>query len=85
MVPVLVTTFPAKKRGNVQLSADQERDFHHPFTPYEIQKQFMNTVYKCLEEKKVGILESPTGQSCGLQTPKENEIVVLEVNINELD
>jgi chromosome transmission fidelity protein 1 len=38
-----------------------ERDFHHPFKPYEIQKQFMNAVYDCLEDGKVGIFESPTG------------------------
>ncbi|KAF2711821.1 DNA repair helicase [Pleomassaria siparia CBS 279.74] len=38
-----------------------ERDFHHPFEPYDIQKQFMNAVYDCLEHGKVGIFESPTG------------------------
>jgi len=38
-----------------------ERDFHHPYTPYEIQKDFMNAVYACLESGKVGIFESPTG------------------------
>ena len=36
-------------------------DFHHPYTPYAIQEEFMNTVYHVLEEGKVGILESPTG------------------------
>lgn len=40
---------------------DQERDFHHPYEPYKIQKQFMNAVYNCLEDGKVGIFESPTG------------------------
>lgn len=38
-----------------------ERDFHHPYEPYDIQKQFMNAVYDCLEDGKVGIFESPTG------------------------
>ncbi|KAF2108306.1 TFIIH basal transcription factor complex helicase subunit [Lophiotrema nucula] len=38
-----------------------ERDFHHPYQPYDIQKQFMNAVYDCLEDGKVGIFESPTG------------------------
>ncbi|KAJ4366557.1 ATP-dependent DNA helicase chl1 [Ascochyta clinopodiicola] len=38
-----------------------ERDFHHPYEPYDIQKQFMNAVYECLEDSKVGIFESPTG------------------------
>lgn len=37
------------------------RDFHHPYEPYDIQKQFMNAVYDCLEDGKVGIFESPTG------------------------
>ncbi|KAH6609131.1 hypothetical protein Trco_002477 [Trichoderma cornu-damae] len=38
-------------------------DFHHPYTPYEVQNQFMQTVYQVLEtgEGQVGILESPTG------------------------
>lgn len=38
-------------------------DFHHPYTPYEIQEQFMRTVYDVLEKGngRVGILESPTG------------------------
>ena len=37
------------------------RDFHHPYEPYDIQRQFMNAVYECLENGKVGIFESPTG------------------------
>ncbi|KAF3049496.1 ATP-dependent DNA helicase chl1 [Didymella keratinophila] len=37
------------------------RDFHHPYEPYDIQQQFMNAVYDCLEDGKVGIFESPTG------------------------
>ncbi|KAM0466798.1 hypothetical protein ACHAPV_000307 [Trichoderma viride] len=38
-------------------------DFHHPFTPYTVQNQFMQTVYQILQtgEGQVGILESPTG------------------------
>lgn len=38
-----------------------DRDYHHPYTPYAIQKQFMDEVYGCLEESKIGIFESPTG------------------------
>ena len=37
------------------------KDFHHPFEPYDIQQQFMEAVYDCIEDKKVGIFESPTG------------------------
>ncbi|KAI1170110.1 helicase C-terminal domain-containing protein [Nemania sp. FL0916] len=38
-------------------------NFHHPFTPYDVQFQFMHTVYDVLEQGKghIGILESPTG------------------------
>ena len=41
--------------------AVKSHDFHHPYTPYDIQETFMETVYQVLEEGKVGILESPTG------------------------
>jgi chromosome transmission fidelity protein 1 len=41
--------------------ANKERDFHHPYTPYDIQIEFMDAVYDCLENGKVGIFESPTG------------------------
>jgi chromosome transmission fidelity protein 1 len=40
-------------------------DFHHPYTPYAIQEDFMSTVYRVLEEGNVGILESPTGTVSG--------------------
>ncbi|RYP63853.1 hypothetical protein DL771_009081 [Monosporascus sp. 5C6A] len=38
-------------------------EFHHPFTPYDVQDQFMRTVYNVLEcgDGQIGILESPTG------------------------
>ena len=35
--------------------------FPFPFEPYEIQKDFMQALYKCIENKQVGIFESPTG------------------------
>ncbi|KAL8951114.1 MAG: hypothetical protein Q9222_002886 [Ikaeria aurantiellina] len=41
--------------------AATERDFKHPFVPYDIQIQLMNAVYDCIEQGKVGIFESPTG------------------------
>ncbi|KAJ5198386.1 uncharacterized protein N7498_007503 [Penicillium cinerascens] len=37
-------------------------DFHHPFTPYEIQLQFMRALYASLEDGKVAVFESPTGK-----------------------
>ncbi|KAI9886565.1 MAG: hypothetical protein M1823_001607 [Watsoniomyces obsoletus] len=36
------------------------RDYHHPYTPYDIQFEFMNAVYECIEHGKVGMFESPT-------------------------
>ncbi|CAK7270402.1 ATP-dependent DNA helicase chl1 [Sporothrix epigloea] len=37
--------------------------YHHPYTPYDVQMQFMKTVYDiCVRgDGQVGILESPTG------------------------
>eukprot|EP01102_Stenamoeba_stenopodia_P013873 TRINITY_DN4548_c0_g1_i3.p2 TRINITY_DN4548_c0_g1~~TRINITY_DN4548_c0_g1_i3.p2 ORF type:complete len:124 (+),score=33.86 TRINITY_DN4548_c0_g1_i3:93-464(+) len=32
-----------------------------PFDPYEIQQQFMDNLYRTLEDGGVGIFESPTG------------------------
>ena len=55
-------------------------DFHHPYTPYDIQETFMTTVYQTLEDSKVGILESPTGTVCGLLyflTRLQSEVVCL--------
>lgn len=41
----------------------EKLDFHHPYTPYDVQEQFMRTVYDVLDkgQGQVGILESPTG------------------------
>ena len=38
-------------------------DFHHPYTPYDVQLEFMKTVYNVLQagNGQIGILESPTG------------------------
>ena len=38
------------------------RDYHHPYKPYDIQTQFMDALYDCIEDGKVGIFESPTGE-----------------------
>ena len=37
------------------------RDFHHPFKPYNIQLEFMTALYDCIDQRQVGIFESPTG------------------------
>lgn len=38
-------------------------DFHHPYTPYDVQLDFMKTAYDVLQrgDGQIGILESPTG------------------------
>ncbi|KAG9646486.1 ATP-dependent RNA helicase CHL1, partial [Aureobasidium melanogenum] len=36
--------------------------FYHPYEPYDIQLQFMRALYDCIEQGKIGIFESPTGQ-----------------------
>lgn len=36
-------------------------DFDFPFPPYDIQFEFMQKLYFALENKKLGIFESPTG------------------------
>lgn len=36
-------------------------NFDFPYTPYQIQNDFMSTLYNALENKKLGIFESPTG------------------------
>lgn len=43
--------------------SDDAIDFHHPYTPYDVQTQFMRTAYDVLEagQGQIGILESPTG------------------------
>lgn len=42
---------------------DEAVDFHHPYTPYDVQLDFMKTVYAVLQagNGQIGILESPTG------------------------
>lgn len=42
---------------------DHPEDFHHPYSPYDIQLQFMKALYASLEESKVAVFESPTGKS----------------------
>ncbi|TWU72663.1 ATP-dependent DNA helicase chl1 [Metarhizium rileyi] len=41
----------------------EKLEFHHPYTPYAVQEQFMRTVYDVLDkgDGQIGILESPTG------------------------
>ena len=43
------------------MAEKNERDFHHPYTPYPIQLEFMHAVYNAIENECIGIFESPTG------------------------
>lgn len=38
-----------------------EPQFPFPFEPYDIQKKFMSELYKTINDRKLGIFESPTG------------------------
>ncbi|PYH95219.1 ATP-dependent RNA helicase CHL1 [Aspergillus ellipticus CBS 707.79] len=44
----------------------QAEDFHHPYSPYDIQLQLMRALYTCLEQGNVAVLESPTGKGKSL-------------------
>lgn len=37
--------------------------FQFPFPPYVIQDELMKSLYKVLENKEIGIFESPTGMN----------------------
>ncbi|KAJ9458854.1 ATP-dependent DNA helicase CHL1 [Diplonema papillatum] len=39
----------------------KDPDFGFPFPPYPIQLGLMRAVYRCLDEGRVGVMESPTG------------------------
>lgn len=70
-------------------------EFPFPFSPYLIQNQFMKELYKCLENAKLGIFESPTGTGksmsiiCGalkwLLDYEEQQRNQLTTAISELD
>ncbi|XP_055695410.1 ATP-dependent DNA helicase DDX11 [Lutzomyia longipalpis] len=40
---------------------DSVGDFGFPFPPYKIQEDFMKSLYEVIEERLIGIFESPTG------------------------
>lgn len=45
------------------IQGDSPIDFHHPYSPYDVQLEFMTAAYDVLERGsgQIGILESPTG------------------------
>ena len=54
-------TEPSTKRPRCEGSADAVHPFGFPFRPYSLQLDFMQQLYRCLDEGGVGVFESPTG------------------------
>ncbi|RPA73019.1 DNA repair helicase [Ascobolus immersus RN42] len=76
------------------MAQKEQKDFHHPYKPYDIQVQFMTELYNTIEDGKIGIFESPTGTGkslsliCGALTwLRENKAKQLneELNDDEID
>jgi chromosome transmission fidelity protein 1 len=66
--------------------------FCHPYQPYDIQLDFMSSLYDCIEQVKVGIFESPTGTGkslsliCGSLTwLRDNQRRLLEDDADDTD
>jgi hypothetical protein len=60
LAPPLKPFKSCNKHSNAVRKMDS-KDFNFPFAPYSIQIEFMNALYKCIDERKIGIFESPTG------------------------
>lgn len=54
--------------------AGADRTYSHPYTPYQIQNDFMAALYNALDQASIGLFESPTGTGktlsliCGAMT-----------------
>ncbi|KKA29146.1 hypothetical protein TD95_004251 [Thielaviopsis punctulata] len=50
-------------QSNASQQSIKAAKFHHPYTPYDVQLEFMKSVYAILEkgDGQIGIIESPTG------------------------
>ncbi|XP_035710970.1 ATP-dependent DNA helicase DDX11 isoform X2 [Folsomia candida] len=70
-------------------------DFAFPFTPYDIQVKFMTALFLAMEDKRLGIFESPTGTGkslsllCGaltwLQQREQERVNYLQELLNSVD
>ena len=56
--------------------------FHHPYSPYDIQLQFMQALYGCLEEGKIAVFESPTGKPARREHPCHD--ILLHASLTQL-
>jgi hypothetical protein len=53
---------PPKRKDDNKIADKPGLDFPaFPYKPYDIQSQFMQILYKVLEDGGVGLMESPTG------------------------
>lgn len=50
--------------GRFKRMENGRTNFPFPYQPYVIQEQFMEALYRTLDQGKVGIFESPTGTVC---------------------
>lgn len=70
-------------------------NFNFPYPPYDVQLNFMKSLYNIIENKHIGILESPTGTGktlsllCGslkwLTEHETNKREILENKIKEIE
>ena len=56
-----IQTEGSRPTGRESGTKDERIFFPFPFPPYDIQEDFMKTLYRVLENGGVGIFESPTG------------------------
>jgi hypothetical protein len=54
----------AEPLGDKPQALQPPADFPFPYTPYDIQRDFMRNLYEVLENGGLGIFESPTGTVC---------------------
>lgn len=49
------------KRTDQPFKRETRNAFFFPYEPYPIQLELMNLCFQIIDERKIGILESPTG------------------------
>lgn len=59
------------------LEDDGREKFYHPYTPYDIQVDFMTSLYDTLDRYKIGIFESPTGTVSAVNNIVYNAVLTI--------